>query len=67
MDNKNIVINTRKASETIINILEKPEVDIYLTDGNKEVNILLDYDAINLLKAHYKSKLVWGNRITSNL
>lgn len=66
MDNKNVVINTRKASEKIINILDQSEGKIYITDGSKEINILLDYDAINLLKAHYKSKLVWGNRITSN-
>lgn len=60
MSEKNKVVETNETSEMITEILNKSD-NVYITTG-EEVKILLDYDAINLLKAHYKAKS-WGSRL----
>lgn len=61
MSEKNKVVETNEASEMITDILNKSD-NVYITTG-EEVKILLDDDAINLLKAHYKTKSLWGSRV----
>lgn len=46
----------------ITDILNKSD-NVYITTGKEEFKILLDDDAINLLKAHYKTKSLWGSRV----
>lgn len=61
MSEKNTVVETNETSEMITDILNKSD-NVYITTG-EEVKILLDDDAINLLKAHYKTKSLWGSRV----
>lgn len=61
MSEKNTVVETNETSEMITDILNKSD-NVYITTG-EEFKILLDDDAINLLKAHYKTKSLWGSRV----
>lgn len=62
MSEKNKVVEINDVSEMITDILNKSD-NVYITTGKEEFKILLDDDAINLLKAHYKTKSLWGSRV----
>lgn len=52
----NEIINTDKAINKIIDILEKADGNILLYDTLNNIKICLDYGAIQLLKAYYISR-----------
>lgn len=52
----NEIINTDKAINKIIDILEKADGNILLHDTLNDIKICLDYGAIQLLKAYYISR-----------
>ena len=62
----NEIINTDKAINKIIDILEKADGNILLYDTLNNIKICLDYGAIQLLKAYYiLTKIVFVDSMTN--